>query len=254
MERIQLHYFKRLIGLDKKFNSIVIKGDLGLFSLRNKRLVRMVGYWEKIIAMPDYRLTKNAFNEMLLDKRKDSWPVQIKSILDNCGLSGWWNDGIGPGVETGLIAKAVEKVLQDQEIQVWQEDKVKSQSLGIYRKIKEAWGEEIYLKFGLQNDTLKWVLSVRGNFMPLGGRRKYLGRVKVRSGPFTCPMCGESEDLEHFMCYCEELKVLRREIFGRDVMDRRCLENKIGSSCKVDIKNLGNFVSVGMRHREGFLS
>ena len=69
MERIQLHYFKRLIGLDKKFNSIVIKGDLGLFSLRNKRLVRMVGYWEKIIAMPDYRLTKNAFNEMLLDKR-----------------------------------------------------------------------------------------------------------------------------------------------------------------------------------------
>ena len=67
-------------------------------------------------------------------------------------------------------------------------------------------------------------------------------------------MCGESEDLEHFMCYCEELKVLRREIFGRDVMHRSCLENKIGSSCKVDIKNLGNFVSVGMRHREGFLS
>ena len=48
----------------------------------------MVGYWEKIIAMPDYRLIKTAFNEMLLDKRKDSWPVQIKSILDNCGLSG----------------------------------------------------------------------------------------------------------------------------------------------------------------------
>ena len=114
-------------------------------------------------------------------------------------------------METRFIAKAVEKVLQDQEIQVWQEDKVESQSLGIYRKIKKAWGEEIYLKFGLQNDTLKWVLSVRRNFMPLGGRRKYLGRVKVRSDPFSFPMCGESEDLEHFMCYCEELKVLRRE-------------------------------------------
>ena len=67
-------------------------------------------------------------------------------------------------------------------------------------------------------------------------------------------MYRESKDLEQFMYYCEELKVLRREIFGRDVMDRRCLENKIGSSCKVDIRNLRNFVSVGMRHREGFLS
>jgi hypothetical protein len=67
-------------------------------------------------------------------------------------------------------------------------------------------------------------------------------------------MCRESEDLEHFICYCEELKVLRREIFERDVMHRCCLANKIESRCKVDIKILGNFVSVGMRHREGFLS
>ena len=69
----------------------------------------MVGYWEKIIAMPDYRLTKNAFNEMLLDKRKDSWPVQIKSILDNCGLSGWWNDGIGPGGGNRIVLLRLRK-------------------------------------------------------------------------------------------------------------------------------------------------
>jgi len=77
--------------------------------------------------------------------------------------------------------------------------KATSSSLGIYAEVKENWGEEIYLKMGLAPDDLKWVMYVRGNFMPLGERRKYLGRNRLRDGPYSCPMCGEmDESLYHF--------------------------------------------------------
>jgi hypothetical protein len=96
MERTQLHYFKILIGLGKKNNRIVIKGDLGLFSLRNKQLVCIVGNREKIIVMPYYWLTKMLSMKCYWIKEKILSLCKLKSILDNCGLSGWWNDDIRP--------------------------------------------------------------------------------------------------------------------------------------------------------------
>jgi hypothetical protein len=84
---------------------------------------------------------------LLLDKRKDSWPLQIKSILDNCGLSGWWNNGIEPGVETGLITKAVKKVLKDQEIRFGKKTKFRHNPLEYIEKSKKP-GEKKYISPG----------------------------------------------------------------------------------------------------------
>jgi len=53
---------------------------------------------------------------------------------------------------------------------------------------------------GLAPDDLKRVMYVRENFMTLGERRKYLGKNRLRDGPYSCPMCGEmDESLHHFL-------------------------------------------------------
>ena len=44
LEVVQLRYFKRILGLKDSFSSVVLKGDLGLFTLRSFRLVRMVRF------------------------------------------------------------------------------------------------------------------------------------------------------------------------------------------------------------------
>ena len=52
---------------------------------------------------------------------------------------------------------------------------------------------------GLAPEDLKWVMYVRGNFIPLGELRNYLGRNRLRDCPYSCPMCGEmDESLQHF--------------------------------------------------------
>ena len=70
LEKIQLRYFKRPLGLNDRLNSLVMRGDLGLNTLRSKRLVKMVKFWEKITSLPEDRLVKVAYREMIKDNRK----------------------------------------------------------------------------------------------------------------------------------------------------------------------------------------
>ena len=44
LEVLQLRYFKRILGMKDSFISVVLNGDLGLFTLRSARLVRMVKF------------------------------------------------------------------------------------------------------------------------------------------------------------------------------------------------------------------
>jgi len=43
--------------------------------------------------------------------------------------------------------------------------------------------------------------------MLFGERREYLGRFRSKKGPYFYLMCGENEDLEHFMRNFKELKI-----------------------------------------------
>lgn len=253
VDRLQLMYFKRLMGVSDKFNHVVLKGDLGLLSLRVGRLVRIVNYWERIINLPSRRLVKNAYEEMLVDGRKSSWPNRVKETIDRCGFSEYWNEGKGLGVEVGLVAKKVKDRLIEQEIQRWQNQKSSSASLGLYGLAKEVWGEEVYFKAGMSSEDLRWVISVRGNFLGIGERRKYIGNYRIKNGPYQCPMCGEEEDLIHFMGTCQELRNLRREVFSTDFGGVDWFEKILKSRNFDDFRRLGKFVRVGMAHRETFL-
>ena len=101
----------------------------------------------------------------------------------------------------------------------------------------------------------KWVMYVRGNFMPLGERRKYFGRNRLRDGSYSCPMCGEmGESLQHLLGDCRELRDLRLEIFGKEVGGRDWISEILRSRCYLTINNIGKFVRVGMMYRDVFLN
>ena len=252
MEKIQLQYFKRVLGLHFSTNSLVLRGDLGLFSLRSDRLVGMIRLWEKILSMPRVRITKAAYLEALRIPKSDTWPSQIKKILDDCGFSELWNGGLGIGLKEGAVANRVRERLRDQEIQVWHARVNETRSLELYAKAKEQWGEELYFKAGLQKRQQKLIICVRSDGLPLGERRKYLGGVRQASGPYFCPMCGKEEDLVHFVGKCSELIDLRKELFGVEAWERDEIINLLARKDMGGIKRFGRFLTMGIEHRERF--
>ena len=74
---------------------------------------------------------------MLQDRRKDSWPNQVKNIFEHVGLGNCWNEGKGIGEMVGTVYRLVASRLESQEVQVWQAEKATSSSLGMYAEVKE---------------------------------------------------------------------------------------------------------------------
>ena len=76
---------KHMLGLNNKLNGSVLRGDTGIKCPRQSRFISMVKYWESVTLIEGNRLVKQAFLVMLQDRRKDSWPTQVKNILDYAG-------------------------------------------------------------------------------------------------------------------------------------------------------------------------
>ena len=190
-----LGYYKSWVGISKRTNSLVVRGDLGLFSLRSRRLVNMVRLWEKILVMPRVWVMKVAYLEMLKGHSGSGWPYQIKSVLVQCGLSHMWGDGLGLEDMGDQVSRLVERILLDQEIQAWQAQRslsncVRQRSLGLHCRSKEIWGEVLFFKVGLNKNNIKLLIEMKADSLPLGQRRKFIGREKSKAGPYFCPMCG----------------------------------------------------------------
>ena len=217
LESIQLQHFKRLIGLHVTTHNQAIKGDLGIFSLRMSRLAQMIRYWLKVLSLPEDRLAKAAYVEMLRSKRKRSWPYQIKNVLDGLGLSYIWNEGLGPSDQgESFLAMIVERI-KDQEVQMWTQAVKTSETLKFYSHVKEIFGFEYYFKLGLPGETLRTWFRIRANCLPLKNRKRVFERNRVApdaNADYSCPRCNLGiEDVAHILTECQQLSLLREKYF-----------------------------------------
>ena len=143
-----MRYYKKILGLGDSFSNLVIQGDLGLASLRSMRLVTMVRYWVRIPGMQRFTVAKAAYLEALRQKNKAGWPVEIKDILDKCGLGEWWNKGKGIMGMEEIVIMEVQERLKNQKIQIWWASLDRSGSLKLYRQIKGSWGGGYFGRLG----------------------------------------------------------------------------------------------------------
>ena len=248
LESLQFMYFKRVIGLQNNFSSLVLKGDLGLQDLRHMRTIQMIKFWLQVTRLPDNRLAKAAYTEMLSFTKKAAWPKQVKALLDNAGLSWAWNEGQGPlGKPEDFLGKFASR-LRDQEIQVWLTGLEKSSSLHFYRQIKDVYGEEFYLKLNLPWRTLKYWLQARANCIPL---RKGYWESYDEDGSGSrraCPLCGEFGDgMDHFLSRCQSLANFRDKFFHGDVP---LLPGVLGTTSRDLIIALGCFIENSLMARK----
>ena len=86
LESLQLQYYKRVFGLHQTTHSQILKGDMGLFSLKLRWYILKLRFWLKLTKSNEGRLVKAAYEEMLKCGLKTSWSSQIKSLLEKVGM------------------------------------------------------------------------------------------------------------------------------------------------------------------------
>ena len=238
-----------MLGLHAKTHTLFIKGDLGLFSMRKHRQIQLIKFWLKILQCPSSRLIRAAYDELLTQGQKSSWPFHVKKLLDSTGLSYAWNGGEGPISDQKAFLSETQIRLEDQEIQKWWNDLNQSESLSSYYKVKENYGEELYFKLGIPKESLKSWMQVRANCLPLHSIWKNRCHPEMR---YTCPICGDLDGLDHFLFRCQGLNELRRSFLGVD--SREPLLGTLKSTSKINIVAVANFVRKGLVIRKSIVT
>ena len=150
-----------------------------------------------------------------------------------------WEDVLGLEDIGNQIRRLVERILEDQEIQAWQVQRLFSNSLGLYCRSKEIRSEVLFFKVGLNSNEIKLLIEMRADILPLGQRRKFIGREWSKTVPQFYPMCGSlDESVYYFMCECEEFSDWRLEVFGKGDYDLEWLARVCTDECFMGIRSL----------------
>ena len=92
IERVQINYFKRYLGVTRRAPGPAVLGDCGRHSIFSHTVMKYIKFWLKIIRLPNHRYTKKCYI-MLRDldsKGKKTWATNVRSILQSYGFGYVW--------------------------------------------------------------------------------------------------------------------------------------------------------------------
>jgi len=209
-ERVQLEAGRRLLGVSRTMASAVVRGELGWWTMKAQRDMKMLIYWARLVRMEDSRLAKQVYCYRKEQKRKrvNDWCSLVQKILVSLDLGHvWQTESVGDEV---AWKKQVKESIQVREEKKWKADLKKKPKLRLYRTLKVDLQQEEYLNVIKDQEARRLITALRGGTNALAvetGRWK--GEALKKR---TCAVCatGSIEDELHFLLDCTAYERERR--------------------------------------------
>ena len=78
---------RRILGCRRSTTNEAVLGELGWWTMEERRELLMIRLWGKIIRMNDNRLIKRMYERRRkYEKGSDTWCKRVKGILEKIGL------------------------------------------------------------------------------------------------------------------------------------------------------------------------
>jgi len=145
VEKVQLEVGKRLLGVSKKMASVVVRGELGWWSMRAQRDMKRLMYWARLIRMDDSRLVKSVYRirREKAGKRISDWCTEVHRTLTSIGLGHIWDtEEVGSENDWKSL---IEASIQAREEKEWITEMRKLPKLRTYQQLKFVLEREEYL-------------------------------------------------------------------------------------------------------------
>ena len=120
LENVQVHYFKRFLGVKRSAPGSAVLGDCGLNTIFTHTLLKCIKFWLKLIRLPSCRYTRKCYDMLYdLDKRgKHTWVTDIRNIICSYGFGYvWFCQEVAD--ESIFVKKFTQRVV-DIDIQNWE--------------------------------------------------------------------------------------------------------------------------------------
>ena len=113
---LHIKFLKYTLGVQKNTCNDMVYGDLGVCPLEVEIKVRIVKYWVRLITGKPGKLAYIMYQCLLyLDTvglYTSPWLNEVRSVLNNCGMSGVWLCQEVPNLV--WLGKAIQQRLKDQ--------------------------------------------------------------------------------------------------------------------------------------------
>ena len=210
LELLQMKFFKHVLYVHKNTSTDIVYGELGAYPLEVIIKCRMINYWSRLIlgkiTKLSYLMYRCLLNLDTLGVYSSPWIVYIKSIFNECGMTGVW---LSQNITNPLwLKKAVEVKLKDLWITTWYRNLSTKSICSSYKMYKQVYVREGYLmNLSKGNRILVARLRTGNNKFPIiEGRYRGISREER-----ICNKCeaGVVGDEFHVLFQCQNAEIAR---------------------------------------------
>ena len=204
-DAVQYRAMRCFLGVHKMAPKLAVCGDMGWEPCEVRHKGDMVRLWNRLINMPDNRLTKHIF---LWDCSNNcSWARELEKIFGMSGFQYIYRNKLLCSVSQ------IKTILFENYKQKWSEDVLCKPKLRTYSLIKHIYHPEHYVTLNLSRAQRSICAQLRCGILPLALET---GRFySIPEEDRKCHLCdlGEVENEMHFLFYCPLYHNLRHVLF-----------------------------------------
>ena len=180
---------------------------MGWMSTENRQYLSMLRFWNRLLKLPDNRLTKRIFIDdfYLAQFGHENWCSNVFKILEKLNLEHLFYE------RKMVDITEIKDQLVNKQNYMWKQAVPKKPKLRTYCLFKETMGIENYVKYNLSSSERSAMAQFRFGILPLNIET---GRFRNQAlEERLCTLCefNEIEDESHFLFKCSLYDELRSE-------------------------------------------
>ena len=245
IETFHLSFLKHSLKVKKSTPNSFVYQECNRHPLYINRILRIIGYWLKIIALDENDPLKILYYTTIDVNKNDSfiksnfWAINVRNILYKNGFGYIWeNQNLG-------ISKDFFRIFKTRLIDsFWQENKIEIDSLSTHRLFRHLDKCSNDYLVSMPNDFIRIALSR----LRLGSHHLNIERGRWHKIEFLdrkCCMCNDIEDEFHFVLICPRFHEFRKKYLPYDLYNNPSMYKFIkflNSNDLLKIRKLGIFL------------
>ena len=263
IERVHRKFCKWYLSVKMSTNNLSLYGELGRFPLYIGRQIRIIKYWLNLYQTKHENCILRTLNAKLrheteINSASSNWASKIKELLERSGFYDVW---LYPeSVNINVFLKILECRLRDNYINQWNQGLNLSESLTLYKELKQSFEMSPYLII-LQNRELKRAISkLRLSSHSLNietGRHRRIGRIDRSNRKCTLCNLNDIEDEFHFTLICPAYENIRKQYIDKYFYNRPSVYKFIillNSVKPKVLKNLALYIIKSFKLRDSLIN
>ena len=210
LEKIQYKALRYFLGVHRFAPIDVLVGDSGWLSCQSRHKLAMLRLWNRLVALPESRLTNHIFHwDLTYKNRPGSWSDVICKLFSDNGLDFYFENVQICELESVYV------ILKANECESWNNRRYTKPKLRYYNMYKSDLEQECYLNLNIPKYHRSLFAQFRAGILPLAVE---VGRY--RSLPLServCTLCQLQlvEDEYHILCVCGSYDEFRTTLYNK---------------------------------------